>query len=156
MTYDIVNRQAVLDALCDECELFHGNGERTCLTKCDSYNILATLPSVRPQEPKWILTSDRLPNKSQWVLVTTESYQKPVEIMRYQGVQIGQHNVGNGWGKYGFPSWTSGHGDIQSHHPKAWMPLPKPYKAESEDWWAEYETERRNDHRGTETSAEEV
>lgn len=76
----------------------------------------------------WISTSDQLPDKGQWVLVTTERYQKPVEIMCYQGVRIGQHNVGNGWEEYEFQSWTSGHGDIRSHHPEAWMPLPEPYE----------------------------
>ena len=82
---------------------------------------------------EWIPTSDRLPDKGQWVLVTTERYQKPVEIMCYQGVRIGQHNIGNGWEEYEYPSWTSGHGDIQSHHPEAWMPLPEPNKTESEE-----------------------
>jgi len=43
---DCISRQAVMDALCDECELFHKNGEQTCLTKCESYHFLATLPSV--------------------------------------------------------------------------------------------------------------
>lgn len=43
---DAISRQAVMDALCDKCELFHKNGEQTCLTKCESYHFLATLPSV--------------------------------------------------------------------------------------------------------------
>ena len=85
------------------------------------------------QEPKWILTSKRLPNKGQWVLVTKEDYQKPVEIMCYLGVQIGRHDIGNGWDEYEYPSWTSGHGDIQGSHPKAWMPLPKPYEPQESE-----------------------
>lgn len=43
---DAISRQVVMDALCDECELFHKNGEQTCLTKCESYHFLSTLPSV--------------------------------------------------------------------------------------------------------------
>lgn len=42
---DAISRQAVIDALCDECELYK-NGEQTCLTKCEEYHFLATLPSV--------------------------------------------------------------------------------------------------------------
>lgn len=81
----------------------------------------------------WIPTSERLPDKGQWVLVMAESYQKPVEIMCYQGIRIGQQYVGNRWEDYEYPSWTSGYGDIQDYHPKVWMPLPELYKAESEE-----------------------
>lgn len=77
---------------------------------------------------KWINTNDRLPSKGQWVLVATEDYQKPIEIMCYQGVRIGEKHDGDGWKKYEYPSWTSGHGDIRSNHPTAWMPLPEPYE----------------------------
>lgn len=85
------------------------------------------------EQTEWILTSERLPNVGQWVLVTTKDYQKYVEVMCYQGIRIGQHDVGNGWEEYEYPSWTSGHGDVQGHHPKAWMLLPEPYKIESEE-----------------------
>ncbi len=81
-------------------------------------------------EPKWIPISERLPNKGQWVLITTEEYQKPIEIMCYQGIRIGKHDNGNGWEEYEYPSWTSGHGDIQGYNPKAWMPLPAPYEVQ--------------------------
>ncbi len=47
---DAISRQAVMDALCDGCELFK-NGEQTCFSKCEEYHFLATLPSVKPQEP---------------------------------------------------------------------------------------------------------
>lgn len=47
---DCISRQAVIDALCDVCELFHRNGEQTCLSKCESYHFLATLPSVNPKK----------------------------------------------------------------------------------------------------------
>lgn len=84
---------------------------------------------VIPQ--KWILTSERLPNKGQWVLVTTGERQKPYEVMCYQGIRIGEHDDGNGWEEYEYPSWTSGHGDVQGHHPEAWMmpSLPAPYES---------------------------
>jgi hypothetical protein len=45
---DCISRQAVMNALCDGCELFK-NGEQTCHSKCEEYHFLATLPSVTPQ-----------------------------------------------------------------------------------------------------------
>ena len=73
---------------------------------------------------EWISTSEQLPPKGEWVLVTTDDWQKPIEIMCYQGTRIGRHDIGNGWEDYEFPSWTSGHGDVQSRHPTHWMKLP--------------------------------
>jgi hypothetical protein len=55
---DAISRQAVMNALCDGCELFK-NGEQTCFAKCEEYHFLATLPLVNPQEPKtghWIIS----------------------------------------------------------------------------------------------------
>ena len=45
---DAISRQAVINALCDGCELFK-SGEQTCRSKCEEYHFLATLPSVTPQ-----------------------------------------------------------------------------------------------------------
>ena len=104
-----------------------GTQQEVCKFLVNYMNVL----EKQMQESKWILTKERLPEKSQWVLVTTEEYQKPIEIMCYQGIRIGKHDVGNGWEEYEYPSWTSGHGDVQGYHPKAWMPI-KPYKEESE------------------------
>lgn len=73
---------------------------------------------------EWISTSEQLPPKGEWVLVTTDDWQKPIEIMCYQGTRIGRHDIGIGWEDYEFPSWTSGHGDVQSKHPTHWMKLP--------------------------------
>lgn len=46
---EAVSRQAVMDALCDGCELFHKNGEQICLSKCEEYHFLVTLPPVIPK-----------------------------------------------------------------------------------------------------------
>ena len=113
---DAVSRQAVLDLIADYD-----------LSMEQVVKGIHALPTVTPQEPKWIPISEKLPNKNQWVLVTTEDCQKIAEVMCYQGIRIGRHDIGNGWEEYEYPSWTSGHGDIQGRHPKAWMPLPKPY-----------------------------
>lgn len=116
----LINEKAVLKILDDYYRAFFLNNKWFI----DMVNAIKAIPSA----DKWIPTSDRLPNVGQWVLVTTKDYQKYVEVMCYQGIRIGQHNVGNGWEEYEYPSWTSGHGDILGSHPEAWMPLPKSWK----------------------------
>ena len=80
----------------------------------------------------WILTENKNPPTGCWVLTTREDWQKPIEIMCYQGIKFGRHNIGNGWEDYEFPSWTSGHGDI-CKPPVAWRFLPIPYNWEYND-----------------------
>ena len=81
-------------------------------------------------ENKWILTSEQMPPKGKWVLVTTEDWQKPWEIKCFLGIRTGVKYVrypekrGFIEEEYEYPAWTSGHGDIGSHNPIAWMPLP--------------------------------
>ena len=81
-------------------------------------------------ENNWILTSEQMPPAGKWVLVTkTYDYQKPWEIMCYMGIRIGRSCSKESnweWAEYEFPAWTSGHGDILSQHPYAWMELPTP------------------------------
>ena len=68
------------------------------------------------QEPKWIPVSERLPEDGTWNLFTDG---KNVSVERYKSDAIDHF----------FPEgrWFSFENVI------AWMPLPKPYKAESED-----------------------
>ena len=123
---DCISRADAIQIMQDTAKKL--TNEDTINGLCGAVAILYEMPSVTPQEPRWIPTSKKLPNKNQWVLVTTEDYQKIAEVMCYQGIRIGKHDVGNGWEEYEYPSWTSGHGDIQSSHPKAWMPLPPCYE----------------------------
>ena len=124
---DCISRQAVIDALCDTCELYHRNGEQTCLSKCESYHFLATLPSVNPQEPKWIPVSERLP-KSDGVYIVTREFTDGFECVDLADACY-------------FDGTSIWHNDNRINHDreyvdkkiKAWMPLPEPYKAESEE-----------------------
>lgn len=77
---------------------------------------------------EWIKTSEQLPPIGQWVLVSEDDTSCPVEIMCYQGIKTNERYQDGKWEDYEYPSWTSGHGDIQDEHPKAWMPLPEPYR----------------------------
>ncbi len=68
---------------------------------------------------KWIPISERLPEKNEWVLVSIKQpsgncYQEIMRIDKYRGL------------------WTDNF-DYYADYVKAWMPLPEPYKAESED-----------------------
>lgn len=67
--------------------------------------------TVIPQEPKWIPVSERLPKNRGFYLVSTTDC---ITIMEFISGWISQ-NIG-----------------LCNGYVKAWMPLPQPYKAESE------------------------
>lgn len=90
--------------------------------------ILNELPSVTLQEPKWIPVSERLPEidedgYSSYVLVSFSNFTLPF---------IGQLRKTDGENH-----WYEGDDeealDSFGLHVNAWMPLPEPYKSESED-----------------------
>ena len=71
------------------------------------------LPTVQPKKGEWIPVSDRLPDPDEYVLCSVNKlYESDLEIIIAQF-----HN--EVW-------WKNG-------RVKAWMPLPEPYKAESEE-----------------------
>lgn len=75
---------------------------------------IKNLPSVTPQT-RWIPCSERLPDTTDEVLVTDG-----VDMMV-------------AWHDYTLVGWASFDSNFDTDVPiKAWMPLPQPYKAESE------------------------
>ena len=84
---------------------------------------------------KWIFTSEKLPPIGEWVLVTNGKCDgKHCEIMTYHGLKTQRvHRVGGGEYEEQYHEWTSGHGDILSENPLAWMPLPKPYEPQESE-----------------------
>jgi hypothetical protein len=86
------------------------------------------LPSVTPLEPRWIPVCERLPEDGQYVMVTfgdkiavclaqdnNGTLQEVTSLISKNATEI--------W-LYPEPKWGDGYA--------AWMPLPEPYKAESE------------------------
>lgn len=69
------------------------------------------------QEPRWIPVSERLPEKNVEVLATTE----------WGEITIAEMFSNNDWFIH------EGATSVDIDDIIAWMPLPKPYKAESED-----------------------
>ena len=77
------------------------------------------LPSVTPQEPRWIPVSKRLPKEGDEILMNTVHF----------GVITGVYDS-----KFGFMThYSLSSADMASVEVIAWMPLPEPYKAESEN-----------------------
>ena len=120
MNDDLISRQAVLDILEREGHKW-GNDYRDWV---DAVNEVETLPSVNPQEPKtgWIPVSERLPKVADCYAVTRK---------------IGSDLIVDACFFDGKNTW---HHDNRTNHERnyltniiAWMPLPEPYKAESED-----------------------
>lgn len=107
---DAISRQAVLE------KQYRIDDSATLSTR-DVVNVddIEDLPSVKPQEPKWIPVSKELPEDGTWNLFTDG---KNVSVERYKADAL-DHFYPNG-------RWFSLDDAI------AWMPLPERYKAESE------------------------
>ena len=87
---------------------------------------LQALSSVTPQDPNWIKCSEHLPNFDVDVLATTKEYGDVVKVTRWRTIL-----KDCGW-EWVLVDDTEGN-VYNSDEIIAWMPLPEPYKAESED-----------------------
>ena len=89
------------------------------------------LPSAQPEQ-RWIPCSERLPDEHEWLgtkkFGTTISNEVYVTFEAPDGQRFAKHiSFQNGKLSPADELWFKG------AKPIAWMPLPKPYKAESED-----------------------
>ena len=87
-----------------------GTQQEVCKFLANLMNVLEKQMSSSENPNKWIPISERLPNAHEEILATYE-------------VEDGSRIAITGYGKYGFLV-----GNVT-----AWMPLPEPYKAESEE-----------------------
>lgn len=125
---DCISREQTLKAFAEKCGgecaccEYNGSGYDTA----ENCKLIKSMPSVTSQQTRWISVSERLPepqngedkNFSEWVLIT--SY-------------IGKNDyvVGRAYYCFSDKKWYAerfGCGKVI-----AWMPLPDPYKAESEE-----------------------
>ena len=128
MDNDLISRQAAIDALKEHRALYCDNtpdtfsklsyAEKSRVDELDmAIATLINLPSAQP-EPRWIPCSERLPEDNSDILVTyVEKDEK----------RIAPVNYGCGtWFDCLFNKVLDQVGVL------AWMPLPEPYKTESE------------------------
>ena len=114
---DLISRQAAIDAIRGEIEI---NGYSHVM------DVLEQLPSAQP-EPKWIPVSERLPETEEFVLASlTGKYRN---ITFEHACEIADYADG-GWCVYAYPHMSA---EKCEELIEAWMPLPEPYKTESED-----------------------
>lgn len=116
---DCIGRQAVIDTIFAEC-----SGEKLDIDFAKVLLLrraIKALPPIIPQESKWIPVSERLPKVADCYAVTR---------------QIGSDLIVDACFFDGTNTW---HNDNRINHERnyltnivAWMPLPEPYKAESE------------------------
>lgn len=118
---DAISRQAVLDGLASIAKAkVKSDAQKSLMGRVMFFT--EHLPSVKPQEPKWIPVSERLPIAGEYV----------GDVAKYYLVQ-------NEYGDMLVARYTHSEYWEQIYQMKpiadeivAWMPLPEPYKAGSE------------------------
>ena len=111
---DLISRQAAIDAIRKIYDSVGILGEKWAVDKCQM--AIKDLPSAQPEHMSWTLCRHQMPENNVNVL-----------FCRVDGeIFVGHHfHLDNYWVTMGYA--------IPDNNVKAWMPLPEPYKAESED-----------------------
>ena len=135
---DLISRQAAIDAL--QKEINKGippfddvMGSIRCGVRL-ARNIIEDLPSAQPEQ-RWIPCSERLPEIKQHVLLSCYGrviYGRMISEDGNSGYPVFEicDSVGE---KRPIVLETTVHSKFTTSRIIAWMPLPEPYKAESEE-----------------------
>ena len=111
---DLIDRQAAIENIKECAQAAHSNYEWDMEQGyINAIECLEELPSAQPEQ-QWIPCSERLPESDVDVLTQYSDYSMSVDSRTASS---------SGW------FWADGEDDL----PIAWMPLPEPYKAESEE-----------------------
>ena len=104
---------------------------------------IETLPSVTPQQTRWIPVSERLPEDLEpvnitWVNHNPESYYADIKDKPFTATGVYFNGQWYWWSTLCtdiLAEYSHNYDDIIDDDIEitAWMPLPEPYKAESED-----------------------
>ena len=121
---DCISRIETIDYLCKHCP---DDGE--CFKDCDEIKHLRQMPSVTPQEPRWIPASERLPEKDGDYLLFGKVVEDDTEHT-FIGMYDACAEEFGYWEDY-YDKNSLGFLDselIEYNKVIAWMPLPKPYR----------------------------
>ena len=95
--------------------------------------MVADVIKVLEQEPKWIPVSERLPDERKNCLVTFKDGYVGIMCYALDLYRVDEYDFCTKKGKAGWYEYDSEWGYYSRDDIVAWMPLPEPYKAESED-----------------------
>ena len=126
---DLISRADVSRLICEYRDDATETGNERDLERAYGANavgeLISELPSVTPQEPRWIPVSERLPDTDDEVLCWYEYYHWSQEKVLPE----------YGLGCY-FKETKSWFGEVANGHKVrviAWMPLPKPYEPQESE-----------------------
>lgn len=114
---DLINRQAALDCFHDWIDK-HGNVY--CADESEEYQRIEALPSAS----QWIPCSERMPDGAFGCLVTVWDT-NPVTMDEFENIL--PYFVG-----WDGEQWNDADGEQCPFEVIAWMPLPEPYKGETD------------------------